>query len=115
MEEVSFWRPLKTVISCDLFIIITIIIIILNIINFFRRVFSECTEAIIFPEECASIIGFLYCVDQSEILAGSIAYGAPFKFLPTHQYKDGKGVKGEKKMLGWLNASLKSTETRDML
>ena len=41
--EVNFWRPLKTVISCDLFIIIIIIIII--IINFFRQVILECTEA----------------------------------------------------------------------
>ena len=38
--EVSFWRPLKTVVSCDLFIIIIIIFII-----FFRWVFSEYTEA----------------------------------------------------------------------
>ena len=37
--EVNFWLPLKTVASCDLFIIIIII-------NFFRRVFSECTKAI---------------------------------------------------------------------
>ena len=28
--EVSFWQPLKTVISCDLFIIIIIIILIIN-------------------------------------------------------------------------------------
>ena len=40
IAEVNFWRPLKTVVSCDFFIIIIIII------NFFRRVFSECTEAI---------------------------------------------------------------------
>ena len=44
IEEVYFWRPLKTVISCSLFIIIIIIITI--IIHFFRRVFSEYTEAI---------------------------------------------------------------------
>ena len=43
LAKVSFWRPLKTFISCDLFIIIIIIII---FINFFRWVFSECTEAI---------------------------------------------------------------------
>ena len=64
IAEVSFWRPLKTVISCDLFIIIIIIIF---IINFFKRAFSECTEAItisliplesILPEEYAFIIGF---------------------------------------------------------
>ena len=56
---VNFWRPPKTVISCDLFIII--------IINFFGRVFSEYTEAVttslipidaIFPENCAFIVGF---------------------------------------------------------
>ena len=49
----------KTVISCNLFIII--------IINFFRRVFSEYTEAVttslvpidaILPENCTFIIGF---------------------------------------------------------
>ena len=45
ITEVSFWRPLKTIISCDLFIKIIIIII----INFFRRVFSECTEVITIP------------------------------------------------------------------
>ena len=43
MAEVSFWQLLKTVVSCDLFIII--ITIIIFIINFFRQVFSECTEA----------------------------------------------------------------------
>ena len=41
IEEVNFWRPLKTVVSCDLFIIIIIVFI----INFFRRVFSGYTEA----------------------------------------------------------------------
>ena len=25
------------------------------------------------------------------VIAGSIAYGVPFKFLPAHQYKEGKG------------------------
>ena len=40
--EVNFWHPLITVVSCDLFITIIIIII----IHFFRRVFSECTEVI---------------------------------------------------------------------
>ena len=63
MVEVSFWQLLKTIVSCDLFIIIIIILII--IINFFRRVFSECTEAIttslletILLEECSFFIGF---------------------------------------------------------
>ena len=42
VAEVNFWCPPKTVVSCDLFIIIIIIII----FNFFRRVFSKCTEAI---------------------------------------------------------------------
>ena len=44
------------------------------------------------------------------VIAGSIAYGVPFKFLPAHQYKEGKGSskvtetsKRKKKMLGWLN------------
>ena len=49
------------------FSVIIIIIIIIIFINFFRRVFLECTEAIItsltpletfFPEECAFIIGY---------------------------------------------------------
>ena len=51
-----FWRPPKTVDSCDLFII--------NI-NFFRRVFSEYTEAVttslidtILPEICTFFFGF---------------------------------------------------------
>ena len=59
IAEVNFWCPPKTVVSCDLFIII--------IINFFRRVFSEYTEAVttslipidaILPEICAFIVGF---------------------------------------------------------
>ena len=45
MAEVSFWRPLKSVVSCNLFIIIILIIIIVIIIIFFGRIFSECTEA----------------------------------------------------------------------
>ena len=36
-----FLATSKTVVSCDLFIIVKIIVI-----NFFRWVFSECTEAI---------------------------------------------------------------------
>ena len=61
IAEVNFWRPPKTVVSCDKFIIIIIIII------FFRRVFSEYTEAnattpipldTILPEICAFIDGF---------------------------------------------------------
>ena len=54
--------------------------------------------------------------------AGSLADSMPFKFLPVHQYKEGNGsskvyrkLKREE-LLGWLNrlnASLKSTETRD--
>ena len=57
--EVNFWCPPKTVVFCDLFKII--------IINFFRRVFSEYTEAVstslilidaILPEICAFIVGF---------------------------------------------------------
>ena len=65
IAEVNFWRPPKTVVSCDLFIIKIIIIII--IIHFFIRVFSEFTEAIttslipidtILPEIFAFIVGF---------------------------------------------------------
>ena len=41
IAEVNFWCPPKTVVSCDLFIIIIIIII-----SFFRKVFSEYNEAI---------------------------------------------------------------------
>ena len=63
IAEVNFWHTLKIVVFCDLFIIIMIILI-----KFFRRVFSECTEAIttslmpldtILPEICAFIIGFI--------------------------------------------------------
>ena len=62
MVEDSFWQPLKTVVSCDLFTMIIINIIIILIINFFRWVFSKYTEAIttslmpletILSEECA--------------------------------------------------------------
>ena len=44
----NFWHPRKTVISCNLFIIIIIIIItiFIIIINLFRRGFSECTEVL---------------------------------------------------------------------
>ena len=77
MEEVSFWRPLKTVVCCDFLIIIVIII------NFFRLVFSECTKAIatslipldtILPEKFTYIIGF-NCIVWTKMrsLAGSLA------------------------------------------
>ena len=56
VAEVNFWRPPKIFDSCDLFMLI----IIITIIIFFRRVVSECTEAITtslirtnFPEICA--------------------------------------------------------------
>ena len=63
-----------------------IIIIIILIINFFRRVFSECTEAnatslipldIILPEICVFIIGFSCTVwtKMRRSLAGSLADG----------------------------------------
>ena len=60
IAEVNFWCLPKTVVSCDSFIIIVIII-------FFRQVFSESTEAIAtsflplvtnFSEICAFIVGF---------------------------------------------------------
>ena len=90
-------------------------------------VFSECTEAItaslipletLLPEECVFIIGFSCTVwIKIRSFAGSIADGAPFKFHPAHQNKEGKGSskvrKGNDKR--WLNTSLKSTETRDEL
>ena len=79
MAEVSSWRPLKTIVSCDIFIIIIIIII---IIQFFGRVFSECTEANatslilldnILPEKCAFVIGFSCTVwTKMFSLAGSM-------------------------------------------
>ena len=102
MAEVTFWHLLKTVVSLRFihnnnhnhnhFIII---------INFFKRVFSECTKAIttslipleiLLPEYCAFIIGFS-CIVQTKmrLLDGSIADGVPFKFCPTHQYKEGMG------------------------
>ena len=75
---VNFWNPLKTVISCNLFIIIIII-------NFFRPVFSGCTEAIatslkpldtILSEICAYTIGFSCTVwTKMRTLAGSLADG----------------------------------------
>ena len=60
IAEVNFWCLPKTVVSCDKFILVIII-------NFFRRVFSEYTEAnvktliplhIILPEICAFVLGF---------------------------------------------------------
>ena len=60
MAEVNFWHPPKTIVSCDKFIIIIIIM-------FFRRVFSKYTEAIatslipidiILPEIYSFRIGF---------------------------------------------------------
>ena len=86
MVEVNFWHPLKTVSSCEYFIIIIIIIIKMIFINFFRRLFSEYTEAnmlhllyhyyTIFPEKCAFIIGFS-CTMWTKMrpLAGSVADG----------------------------------------
>ena len=47
----------------------------------------------IFPEECTFIIGFSYTAwTKNEVLAGSIADSAPFKFLPAHQYREVKGL-----------------------
>ena len=51
---------------------------------------------------------------------GSIADGAPFKFLPVHQYKGGKGSSKIteskcKKDDGRANSSFKSTETWNKL
>ena len=83
IAEVNFWRPLKTIISCDLFIII-IIVIIFIIINFFRRVFSEYTEVnatslilyTIHREKCAFIVGFSSTAwTKMRSLAGSLADG----------------------------------------
>ena len=74
--EVNFWRPPKTVDSCDLFILIIIIF-------FFRRVFSECTEAIAtslisivtnFPEICDLMALALLC-GLNEVLVGSLTDG----------------------------------------
>ena len=51
--------------------VFSVIIIIIIIINFFKRVFSECTEAVAtspiphsykFPEICAFIFGFSFTV-----------------------------------------------------
>ena len=63
-------------------IIIIIIIIFIIIINFFGRVFSECTEALatsletILMEICAFIIGFSCTVwTKMRSLAGSLAGG----------------------------------------
>ena len=63
IAEVNFWRPPKTVVSCDLFIIIIIIIF----INFFRLVFSECTEAnttalVPLDTSLPGICAFIICV-----------------------------------------------------
>ena len=67
------------------FLLLVIIISIIIIINFFRRVFSECTEAIatslipldtILPEICALIVGFSCTVwIKMSSLAGSLADG----------------------------------------
>ena len=106
----QFLAPARTIISCDLFIIVIIIIIIF--IKFFRRVFSECTEAIttsliiletILPEKCAFIIGFSSTVcTKMRCMAGSspddvladIILILPHPPIPptdtTHQYKEGK-------------------------
>ena len=65
--------------------VFSVIIIIIIIINFFRRVFSESTEAnatslipldTILPEICAYIIGFSCTVwTKMRSLAGSLADG----------------------------------------
>ena len=68
----QFWHPPKTIVSCDLFIII--------IINFFRWVFYEYTEAVttslipidaILPKICACIVGFScnVCTKMSSLWA----------------------------------------------
>ena len=68
-----------------MFFLLLVIIIIIIIINFFRRVFSEYTEAYapshipldtILPEICAFIISFSHTVwTKIRSLAGSLAYG----------------------------------------
>ena len=46
----------------------------------------------ILPEEYALIIGFSFTVwTKMRSFAGSLADDVPFKFLPAHQYKEGKG------------------------
>ena len=60
-----FGRLLKSVVSCDLFIIIVILIIIIFIIiNFFKWVSQSVLKRsyileTLLPEECAFIIGFI--------------------------------------------------------
>ena len=83
----QFLGPPKSVVSCDLFIVIIIIIIIITIvIHFFRLVFSECTLAIatslipldtILHEIYAFIINCLSCTVWTKMrsLAGSLADG----------------------------------------
>ena len=110
MAEVNFWRPLNTVVSRDVLIIIIIIII---FINFFRWVFSEYTGAnatslipldTTLPEKCAFIIGFSCTVwTKMRSLAGSVADAVladaililpcPPPILPTNIWK----VKGLQK------------------
>ena len=104
IAEVNFWRPPKTVVSCDLFINIIIIII-----NFFRRVFFEYTEAtatslipldIILPEICAFIVGFsctlwtkmtsLACSLADGVLADTILI-SPCPQLPPTNIRKARG------------------------
>ena len=90
IEEVNFWRPPKTIVSCDLFIIIIIII------NFFRRVLSECSLHHLSPIFLRFIIGFSCTVwTKMRSLTGSLADGVladAILFLPRPPiYKEGKG------------------------
>ena len=85
------------------------LLLVIIIINFFRRVFSECTEAIaislipldiILPEICAFIIGFsytvwtkmrsLYCSLADGVLADAILI-SPRPPLPPTNIRKGRG------------------------
>ena len=108
LASVSWRKSVSADRSKQSFLALFIIIIIIIFINFFRRVFSECTKAMIttsllqletiLPEECAFIIGFSCTVwTKMRSLAGQLADGTladHFNSVPTdtaHQHNEGKG------------------------
>ena len=105
----SFFKPWATLHLFFVLIFALVIIIIIILIIFFRRIFSECIEAIttslipletILPEDFPFIIGFICSVwtKMRSLMAPELMCNGWHHFYssqPTdiaHQYNEGKGL-----------------------
>ena len=107
---VSWWKSgsgehKKNIVSCNIFIIIIIIIIINYSFGFSLSILMQSLHHY-YHYRPFFLRNALLCV-----------CGLPFKVHPAYQYKKGNGLsrKYENYILGWLNASLKSKESRNEL